>query len=67
MAEMIASPGEPAVDVPDVDSVDRAVASLANNFDEEWGWNLLPGERWAGLVYDSLAGTATAAPPDTEK
>jgi len=28
------------------------------NFDTDWAWSFLPGDRWTGLVYDSLAGGA---------
>ena len=33
------------------------------NFDEAWAWQFLPADTWVGLIYDSLAGTATTATP----
>ncbi len=27
------------------------------NFDERWGWEFLPAEKWVGLIYDSLVDT----------
>jgi glyoxylase-like metal-dependent hydrolase (beta-lactamase superfamily II) len=27
------------------------------NFDEDWGWQFLPGDKWVGLIYDSLVDT----------
>jgi cyclase len=32
------------------------------SFDEDWAWDFLPADRWAGLIYDSLVESGSSAP-----
>jgi cyclase len=31
------------------------------SFDEDWAWDFLPADRWAGLIYDSLVESGSSA------